>query len=223
MVLRNDQEQQHDDHRQHGAEQRGVAHGVDRVADERRLVLRWSERCRRGMNPLTRSWRACASFTSPRRATVFALGCLRTRQAHGRHAVEPRPQPLLAVACRDGRRIRTAGCARPPGTSATSTLRTSSTLRNLPAVLPTISRSPDATRPAATSWFVERMASMTSDTVRPYDAALLIERDLDLAMQAARDVDGRDALDREQLRPQPVLHPVAQRDQVARRRREPTS
>ena len=45
---------------------------------------------------------------------------------------------------------------------------------------------------------------------------LLVEDHLDLAHQPARDVDRRDAFDREQLRPQPILDPVPELYQVER-------
>ncbi len=55
-----------------------------------------------------------------------------------------------------------------PGTGS-STFRTSSMLRNLPAVFPITSRVADATRPAAMSWFALRSDSMTWETVSPYE------------------------------------------------------
>jgi hypothetical protein len=64
----------------------------------------------------------------------------------------------------------TSGTRRPPPTSS-STPRMSPIVRKRPAVLPTTSCSSPLMRPAATSWFCVRSASMICDTVSPYDCS----------------------------------------------------
>ncbi len=97
--------------------------------------------------------------------TVFASGCLRM-------LMRTAGTPFSRAQKRCSRLVsRTAATSvsgtRPPPGRFSSTVRTSSTVRNLPAVLPTSSSVSEESRPAATSWFAARSASMTWDTVNP--------------------------------------------------------
>ena len=149
------------------------------------------------------------------------VGLLAHRELHRRHAVQPRPEPLLLVGVGDlgdlGERDPLAACRAP----ASSTFRMSSTLRNLPAVLPTISKLGEVTLPTAMSWFSARMRAEDVGDGEPVGAQpLLVERHADLADEPAGDVHRGHALDREQLRVQAQVHPVAQVHQIAGRRAE---
>jgi hypothetical protein len=148
-----------------------------------------------------------------------AVGLLADGQLDRRHAVEPRPEALLLVRVLDAGHVAERdepAAARREAHGADVVDRAEAPGRDADDLL---LRAGDAA-----GGHVLVLRPQRGDHLRdgePVGAQpLLVERHAHLAHEPPGDVDRRDALHGEELRPQPVLHPRAQRHEVARGRRE---
>ncbi len=212
------QEHQHHYHREDRAQQRGVAHRVDRVPDEPGLVLDHPVLDVARDKPVLGEGREFLVHVVGHAHSV-GVGLLPERHLDGRYAVEPGPEPLLLVRVLDEGYVAERN---PPPAAHIQQHRAD--VLHAAKLAGGLAHQLALERAHPSRGNVLVLVADRVDDLRYRDAVglepFLVEDHADLAHQPAGDVYRRHARHRQQLGTEPVFHPGAEPHEVTRRRGE---